>query len=411
MSKSFKGTRLLSIAAFSFLFAYVLSFLFEGQVLYGIIDTFGAQPDQYILSAIISHFAGLFTCGYFVQSQRRARCAMIAAMAACLFLTLPFFFAPSVFWLAGLVLGGYVSGCAVAAWGYYLKIFTPKNERLKSCADVLIFSNIIMIAINVVAGGGFPFVGLALSMLCLVIGAGLIWLLPADTAQAMRQDDGEKLTFQLKKPMLVLFLFVAVITVNSGLMYQVINPAFEHLTGLVSWYWAIPYIAALAVMRNLPLKARRSLFLYVGMGMIMAAFIAFMLLGCSAVDYIIVDTLMLGACGIFDLFWWSIIGEMLDYTERPAKVFGIGLSANVFGVLCGGSPWNADDFCQYPRSRNNRACPGGDMCHSCDTAAAEPPAYYAAEKSCLPDCVRPYGRKAASNNHSPDKNAGAADQT
>jgi DNA-binding NarL/FixJ family response regulator len=44
---------------------------------------------------------------------------------------------------------------------------------------------------------------------------------------------------------------------------------------------------------------------------------------------------MLGACGIFDLFWWSIIGEMLDYAKNPVKVFGIGLSANVFGVLCG----------------------------------------------------------------------------
>lgn len=52
-------------------------------------------------------------------------------------------------------------------------------------------------------------------------------------------------------------------------------------------------------------------------------------------DYLIVDTLMLGACGVFDLFWWSIIGEMLDYTENPVKVFGIGLSANVFGVLSG----------------------------------------------------------------------------
>jgi DNA-binding CsgD family transcriptional regulator len=45
---------------------------------------------------------------------------------------------------------------------------------------------------------------------------------------------------------------------------------------------------------------------------------------------------MLGACGIFDLFWWSILGEMLDYCDNPAKPFGIGLSANVFGVLCGG---------------------------------------------------------------------------
>ena len=337
MNKTYGNARILSIAAFSFSFAYLLSFLFEGQVLYGVIDKFGAQTNRYILFAIISHFVGLFSCGYFIQSQRMAKYTMIGAMAVCLLFTLPFFFTPSVFWLVGLVFAGYISGCAVAAWGYYLKKFTPKNERLKSCADVLIFSNIIMIAINLVAGSGFPFVGLALSMLCLVIGAVLIWLLPVDAAQATLQDDGNKLPSKLKRPMLVLFLFVAVITVNSGLMYQVINPAFEHLTGLVSWYWAVPYIIALAFMRNLPLKAKRPLFLYVGMGMIMTAFIAFMLLGRSAMDYIIVDTLMLGACGIFDLFWWSIIGEMLDYTERPAKVFGIGLSANVFGVLCGGA--------------------------------------------------------------------------
>lgn len=336
MNKTSGKNRLLSIAAFSFLFAYLLSFLFEGRVLYGIIDTFGAQTNQYILFAIISHFLGLFTCGYFVQSQRMARYIMIGAMAVCLLLTLPFFFTPSVFWLVGLVLAGCISGCAVAAWGYYLKIFTPKNERLKSCADVLIFSNIIMITINVVVGSGFPFAGLVLSMLCLIIALVLIWLLPIDIAQVTPPGDGNKLLGKLTRPMSVLFLFVAVITVNSGLMYQVINPAFQHLTGLVSWYWAVPYIIALAFMRNFPLKAKRHLFLYIGMGMIMVAFIAFMLLGRSAMDYIIVDTLMLGACGIFDLFWWSIIGEMLDYTERPAKVFGIGLSANVFGVLCGG---------------------------------------------------------------------------
>lgn len=77
------------------------------------------------------------------------------------------------------------------------------------------------------------------------------------------------------------------------------------------------------------------MFLYVGMGMIIAAFITFMLLGRGAGDYLVVDTLMLGACGIFDLFWWSIIGETLDYSKNPAKIFGISLSANVLGVLCG----------------------------------------------------------------------------
>ena len=126
------------------------------------------------------------------------------------------------------------------------------------------------------------------------------------------------------------------ITINSGLMYQVQGPAFSHLKWLTGWYWAVPYIVALIVMRNLPVEAKRSSILYVGMAMIVGAFISFMLLGRDVSDYLIVDTLMLGACGIFDLFWWSIIGEMLDYTENPVKVFGIGLSSNVLGVLCGG---------------------------------------------------------------------------
>ena len=101
-------------------------------------------------------------------------------------------------------------------------------------------------------------------------------------------------------------------------------------------------------MRNLPSEVNRANILYVGMAMIMGAFISFMLLERNASDYFIIDTLMLGACGIFDLFWWSIIGEMLEYTENPAKVFGIGLSANVFGVLSGGALGMAITSIQLP---------------------------------------------------------------
>lgn len=329
------NSRVLSVAAFAFLFAYLLSFLFEGQVLYSIINSFGAQTHTYILSAIMAHFAGLFSCGYFIKSPPMAKLIMVGGMAVCLLSTVPFFFAPSAFWLSGLIFSGYAGGCAVAAWSYFLKAFTPKNERIKSCADVLILSNIIMIGINVVAMNASPFIGLALSMLCLVIGAVFTWCMPTDETNSRKGENEKKLPGNLKKPMMILFLFVAIITVNSGLMYQVINPAFEHLTGLVSWYWAVPYIIALAIMRNLPVKAKRSFMLYVGMAMIMGAFICFMLMGRGAADYFVIDTLMLGACGIFDLFWWSIIGEMLDYSENPVKAFGIGLSANVFGVLSG----------------------------------------------------------------------------
>jgi DNA-binding CsgD family transcriptional regulator/MFS family permease len=328
--------RILSIAGFSLLFAYLLSFLFEGQVLYSMLAYHDAHDSAYIVAAIVAHFVGLFSCGYLVKSPRTAKIIMLSSMGVCLIATVPFFFAPSMFWAAGLTISGYAGGCAVASWGYFLKAFTPKNQRIKSCADVLIYSNIIMIGINVVAINLSPFIGLTLSMFCLIAGIAFIWALPIDMKKAWREETESKPHGDIKKPLMLLCLFVFVITINSGLMYQVINPAFAHLTGLTSWYWAVPYIVALVVMRNLPMKVKRSKILYVGMAMIMAAFISFMLLGRNVPDYLVVDTLMLGACGIFDLFWWSIIGEMLDYTENPVKVFGIGLSANVFGVLCGG---------------------------------------------------------------------------
>ena len=205
---------------------------------------------------------------------------------------------------------------------------------MKSCADVLIYSNIVMIVINVAAATFSSAVGLVLSLACLLGGLALICTIPTGTGEQVRRADRPR--GNARKPLMLLCLFVFIITINSGLMYQVINPAFAHLSGLASWYWAVPYIVALAVMRNLPLHIKRARILYAGMAMIMASFISFMLLGREAADYLVVDTFMLGACGVFDLFWWSILGEMLNYTENPAQVFGMGLSANVSGVLCGG---------------------------------------------------------------------------
>ncbi|MDL2275383.1 helix-turn-helix transcriptional regulator [Desulfosarcina sp. OttesenSCG-928-G10] len=328
--------RIKSVSIFSFLFAYMLSFVFEGQVLYSLLKDSGLKADSYIMTGIVATCIGLFSCGFFIKTLRMAKFIMAGGMLVSLAATLPFFFAPSALWLAALGVTGFSASCAIAAWGYLLKAFTPRDARIHSCADVLIASNILMILINVVAMNISPLIGLALSTSCLFIGTLLVWRLPADETPAPATTAESDPPGDLKKPMLLLFLFVSVITINSGLMYQVINPAFAHLTGLVSGYWAVPYIIALVVMRNLPATTNRSMILYLGMTMIMGAFIAFMLMGRGAADYLVINTLMLGACGIFDLFWWSILGGMLDYAKHPVRVFGIGLSANVFGVLCGG---------------------------------------------------------------------------
>lgn len=290
----------------------------------------------YILAAIVTHLLGLFSCGFFVKSPSVVKNVMLISMGISAITTIPFFFDPSVLWMGYLMIGGYASGCSVASWGHFLKIYTPKNERIKSSADVLIYSNIIMIAVNVIAIHLSPYVGLAFSVLCLLLGIVFTLALPSQSDASAPAEIKSKANSDIWKPLLLLCLFVVIITINSGLMYQVINPAFQHLTELVSWYWAVPYILALVLMRNLPKTAKRSMVLYAGMAMIMGAFVCFMLLGRNTFDYLVVDTLMLGACGIFDLFWWSILGEMLDYTDNPTKVFGIGLSANVLGVFLGG---------------------------------------------------------------------------
>lgn len=329
-----KNNRVLSIIGFSFLSAYLLSFIFEGRVLYSIMSNYDINPSIYVVSAIVAHFIGLFCSGLFIKSAQKSKQFMIIAMGICFVITIPFFFNNSILWGISLIVGGFVGGIAVASWGYFLKEFTPKNHRIKTCADVLIYSNIIMIVINVVAINLSAFIGLIMSVFCLIVGIISISKIEVDTNHIWSDNTQPKESNDLKKSLVMLFIFVAGITINSGLMYQVINPAFEHLTGLVSLYWAVPYIVAILLMRNSK-RAKSSYILYLGMAMIVFSFISFMLLGRNSMDYIIVNTLMLGACGIFDLFWWSIIGEILEYSSNPVKVFGIGLSANVFGVLSG----------------------------------------------------------------------------
>lgn len=47
--------RIFSIAGFSLLFAYLLSFLFEGQVLYNMLAYYAVNDSAYILAAIVTH--------------------------------------------------------------------------------------------------------------------------------------------------------------------------------------------------------------------------------------------------------------------------------------------------------------------------------------------------------------------
>ncbi len=329
--------RRMSTISFSLFSSWLLAFAFEGQVFYAILDTY--NTDAYALSfgSIAAHFIGLFACGFFVKNMKTARKLMLFTIIYCFLISMVFFFPPSMLWNILLLSAAFLSGAFVSAWGFYFKEFTPANGRLKTAADVLIYSNLLMILLNMSAILISPPLGLALSMLMLTAAFFVQVRLPESPKKSTenRVPETEK-KISPAGPLAFLCLFIVVITINSGLMYQVLNPAFAHHEWLVSWYWAVPYIAAMYIIRNLPAKINRNYMLYIGIAMIGLSFIGFMVLDRSVAGYLVINTLMMGACGIYDLFWWSILGEMLDFHHNPSRILGIGLSANVLGVLIGG---------------------------------------------------------------------------
>ena len=328
--------RRLSVIVFSLFFSWLLAFPFEGRILYALADYYSISVESFVFGTMAAHFAGLLACGFFVRNMRTAKKLMLFSIAFCIAASFVFFRPPSFLWTAALILAAFLVGCCVAAWGFYFKGCTPKNERIKTMADGLIFSNILMIALNMAAIHIFPHIGLGFSMLMLAAAFLFALRLPKEEVPEPPPYGQGEISVGKVGPLAFLCLFIVVITINSGLMYQVQGPAFAHLEWLTSWYWTVPYIAALFIMRNLSRKINRAYILYVAIAMIGLSFIAFLALGRSWTDYLVVNTLMLGACGVYDLFWWSILGEMLELDKNPAKIMGVGLSANVLGVLLGG---------------------------------------------------------------------------
>ncbi len=326
-----------SVVVHSLFSAWMLSFLFEGQIFYSLADAYEIDPSGMVFCGVASIFTGLLLSGLFIKTKKAAKRLFLCSYLFFIAVSVFFFFPPSVFWTVGIIAGSLLAGSCVAAWAFYLKSGTPKNERIKTVADMLILSNVFMILCNMTAIHLSPQTGLALAVVMLLCAFAFALKLPSERDDVFSVPTGQKENpVSIAELLVFLCLFIVIITINSGLMYQVVIPAFSHLEGLTSWYWAVPYITALFVMRNLPRRMNRAYILYVAIAMIGLSFLGFMSLGRGVVSYLVVNTLMLGACGVYDLFWWSILGEMLESHKNPVKILGIGLSANVFGILLGG---------------------------------------------------------------------------
>lgn len=328
-----------SIVSISLFAGWLLTFLFEGEVLHHIIYASEAKGELVGQLAIALHFAGLFSCGFLIKRTSSAKMVMLAGIVVCFAGSLIFLMPYSILWYLSIVAMAYYSGLVIASWGYFFKWSTPRNRRLQTAADVLIFANLLMIIINVITNHFSVYLGYGLSSALLLLSIPFIYRL--ETEVDIDQSESEVLENPvvkdtMMKPFAYLCLFIVIITINSGIMYQVVRPAFSHLQLLTTYYWAVPYVLALIILRSLPRGFNRAYALYVALAMMGVSYLLFMAMDTTVTTYLMVNTLMLGAFGVFDLFWWSLIGDFLDSSKEAAKVMGIGLSMNVLGILLGG---------------------------------------------------------------------------
>lgn len=338
-------TQRLFVIVFSLFSGWLLSFPFQGRVFYAIMLEEPQEVKQLVILVLFAHLFGLVLAGFIVKDIRRAGPVIKGTIFLCLLLTLLCAIVKANYLFMLLPIIGVLSGICLASFGYFFHMVTPSGNRFRTAADLLIASNILMILINGATIILSPVQALILATLPLVIAFILLGKL-FKLVDDLKNDNKSKMKTQriwmAKKdgrifPVVILCFFIVLVTVNSGLMYSVINPGFSHLKILSLWYWAVPYIAALLILRNLPKKIDRTIFLFLAISMIGLAFLGFMLLEKTPYAFFVVNTLMMGAFGIFDLFWWSILGEMLDEWDNKARLFGIGLAANVGGIIIGES--------------------------------------------------------------------------
>lgn len=328
------NSRILTITAFMFFSAWLLSFAYEGQILYSLLDGSHIESRFFIMVSIFVHAVGLLVCRFISTSISSAKKVMLISAAVCLLCSAVFFSPSSYLWMASLVIASFFAGLWNASWGWFYRYTSTQKERMKTAAFSVAFGTALMVFLNVIAINANARHSLALAMFCLIASLCAAFYLPKsipDSEDAQIEEN----KVALRRPFTLICLFIVVITFGSGFMFQVINPAFSHLTVLTSWYWAVPYIAAMIAVALLPRRISRSYILYISLSMLGFGFIAFEVFDNSALSYIIINTLILGAFGITDLFIWSILGEMSQYSANPVKIFGTGLSINVFSVLLG----------------------------------------------------------------------------
>lgn len=325
--------RIILIILISCVGGWILSVPYEGQLVYSLADRFQLDSFWLLTGSLVMQILGLVTGGLLIRNIKASKRALTISIPVCILCTAAFLFPISELWVVSLLVCSMGAGVCIASCGFFIRISIVAGERYKALANILVTIASIKLLINVIV----IYISAAVSIILLTAILGAAWYfssllptLPKEEAAYTRHNKK-----QLILALLMLCVFISIGTIDFGIMIYTVTPAYQHISWLSIWYGLLPYAVAAMIMKRIPALVERNNMIYIALGMIGAAFILFMVLGNSLVGYLIVFTLMMAAWAIYDVFWWGMLGVMLDMNRNAAIVLGLGFSANALGVIQG----------------------------------------------------------------------------
>ncbi len=317
----------------SLLGAWIVSFPYEGQMLYTMAKSYGVESTGLLDTSLLMLVVGLVVGGIFIRTIQTAKKVLVISIPVCMLLTVAFLFKTYLVWTVILAACATIAGMCITACGHFLQREVEPENRFRAAAEILIYIFFMKMVISNISLYVSMQAGIA--VILLILGAASYLSMRLLKVAAKRSI---LRVFDVKtglKALLVLFFFIMTVAIDFGIMTQIVNPKYDHHLWLTSWFWLLPYAGAALFIRQIKNEGIRNNFLYVAAGMIGFGFLLFIMLDYSAVSYMIVTTVMMAAWAVFDVFWWSKLAEMFEMAKNPAVLFSVGFSALMFGVLLG----------------------------------------------------------------------------
>ena len=326
--------RLFLVISFSIIFGWIMSFPYEGPVMYALAGDNGIDGVALNILTVFMHFLGLFAGRFISKDILASKRNILVCIGASIPLSLVIPFVSTSVWTFIIPVVSCLTGISITSFGQFLKVYVLPGLRTRTVADILIYGNIVLILAHICANNITHMSSFVLIEILLII--GFVCVMKINTGDIDHSEIKNKIEDKISlKKYWILFLFIFVITINSGIMFQVIYPYFGEFVLLTSIYTNVPYISAIFLLTRV-IKINKFKYLYIGLALWGVTFIIFAFTGQTALSFVILCTFMLFACGIFDIFWWSVMASNFDSVHNPSSLLGLGLSINVLGVWVGG---------------------------------------------------------------------------